>query len=377
MSGLSGGWAALAEQAPDEIRQLAYFVTAHGFGHATRAGAVMAALRARDPGLHFHVFTQAPEWVFAETVGQGFTYHSAVTDVGLVQASALVEDVDATLERLDAFLPFEKHLVHQWGEWVRRLGCELVLCDIAPLGLAVAQAAGLPSVLIENFTWDWIYAGYLDRAPGLARHLETLRQAFTLADHHLQTDPLCGASARASALLPPIARRPRLDRLATRSALGLERHERMVLVTLGGVKGTLTFPVGSTSLADVVYVFPGGASERQRKGQRLLLPFQSAVFHPDLIAASDAVIGKTGYSTVAETYHAGVPFGYVSRASFRESPVMARFIQVEMEGREIPAEAFEAGDWESYVTDLLERPHRPAARPNGADAAAAYIARLI
>jgi hypothetical protein len=296
--------------------------------------------------------------------------------VGLAQATALVEDLDATLDRLEQFLPFDPHLIEAWAGWLHQLDCTLVMCDIAPLGLAVAHAAGLPSVLIENFTWDWIYAAYLDRQPRFGRYLEPLREAFALAQHRLQTDPLCETSPRANACLAPIARQPRQDRAATRAALGLRDEERMVLVTLGGTGSAAAVgPAGETE-PHIVYVFPGGADMVRREGQHLLLPLQSSFFHPDLIAASDAIVGKTGYSTVAETYHAGVPFGFVSRAMFRESPIMAGFVLAHMPGLEIPRAAFETGNWGAYVKTLLDLPRHTQPRPNGAEQAAEYLARL-
>jgi len=100
----------------------------------------------------------------------------------------------------------------------------------------------------------------------------------------------------------------------------------MVLVTLGGMTGDLPLPRAGEGPADAVYVLPGTSNEVRREGQRVRLPHHAALYHPNLIAASDAVVGKLGYSTVAETYHAGVPFGYVPRAGFRESPVMAEFV---------------------------------------------------
>ena len=35
--------------------------------------------------------------------------------------------------------------------------------DAPPLACAAAAAAGIPSVVISNFTWDWIYEGYAER----------------------------------------------------------------------------------------------------------------------------------------------------------------------------------------------------------------------
>jgi hypothetical protein len=93
-----------------------------------------------------------------------------VTDVGLVQQSALVEDLAATVARLDEFVLFDQFLICTWADWLQRLHCELLICDIAPLGLVVAEAAGLDSILIENFTWNWIYDGYGLEVPGLQRH---------------------------------------------------------------------------------------------------------------------------------------------------------------------------------------------------------------
>lgn len=351
---------------------LAYFVSAHGFGHATRASAAMAALKARRPDLTIHVFTAAPEWLFTESVPGGVRYHHAVTDVGVTQHDALREDLPATVRRLDDFLPFDPHLVRHWADWLRQLHCELVVCDIAPLGLAVAQAAELPAVLIENFTWDWIYAPYVEAEPGFARHLPALREAFEGATYHLQAEPVCAPQANAIQL-PPIARRPRHTRAETRAALGLAEGERMVLVTLGGMAGDLPLPLEGDGPANVVYVLPGTSNAVRRDGRSELVPPHAALYHPNLIAASDAVVGKLGYSTVAETYHAGVPFGYVPRAGFRESPVMAAFVRARMPSLAIPVGEFQAGGWGAHATALLAMPVRPPVGPNGADVAAEHI----
>ena len=71
---------------------------------------------------------------------------------------------------------------------------------------------------------------------------------------------------------------------------------------------------------DVTFVIPGGADDYLWQENLVLLPHHSRFYHPDLVAAADAVVGKVGYSTVAETFHAGAPLGYVPRTRFRESP---------------------------------------------------------
>ena len=43
---------------------------------------------------------------------------------------------------------------------LRELGAGLIVGDIPPLAFAVGAAAGIPSIGLGNFTWDWIYADY-------------------------------------------------------------------------------------------------------------------------------------------------------------------------------------------------------------------------
>jgi hypothetical protein len=227
-------------------------------------------------------------------------------------------------------------------------------------------------VLIENFTWDWIYDEYLAEAPRLQAHRDYLRQAFALADYHIQTAP---AHPRPPAHLvtPPVSRPPRVRRAEVRDRLGIPQAAPMVLVTMGGIPEAYHFLDQLTRYRACYFVLPGGNARLEQHDQVTLLPHQSAFYHPDLIQASDAVVGKAGYSTVAETYHAGLPMGYVLRARFPESEVMRRFIERELPGLEIPEVAFTDGSWLAYVPRLLALPRRPRPPATGADQAAAFI----
>ena len=70
-----------------------------------------------------------------------------------------------------------------------------------------------------------------------------------------------------------------------------------------------------------------GSPHRAHDGHIIRLPAQSAFYHPDLIHAADVVVGKLGYSTLAEVWAAGVPFGYVVRPQFPESGPLEAWAQ--------------------------------------------------
>jgi hypothetical protein len=258
---------------------------------------------------------------------------------------------------------------------VRERGCALVLCDIAPLGIVVARAAGIPSVLIENFTWDWIYEGYTSDASGLRPHIDYLRSVFASADYHIQTAPICDPHS-VDLLTRPVSRSPRMPAVHIRERLRIPQPAKAVLVTMGGIQGEYNFLDRLSHQRHTYFVIPGGSDSFERRENVVLLPHHSEFFHPDLLNACDAVVGKVGYSTMAEAYHAGIPFGYVQRTRLRESPVLADFIQAEMRGLDIPAAHFEDGRWLTSLPDLLAMPRLKRTEPNGAVQVAQFMVGL-
>jgi hypothetical protein len=175
------------------VTRVAYFVSAHGFGHAARAGAVMAELRRRCPAMRFDIFTEVPRWFFAESLPGCFAYHRVATDVGLVQTSPLTEDLEATVGALDEMWRDNQRVERLAGR-LQELQCSVAVADISPLGLAAAAAASVPSVLIENFTWDWIYSEYPDAPSGLLAHGRSMADTFATANLRIQTDLPAGAN---------------------------------------------------------------------------------------------------------------------------------------------------------------------------------------
>ena len=358
---------------------IAYFVTPHGFGHATRASAVMSACQRAAPGTRFEIFTRVPEWLFAQSLDGPFGYHELQTDIGLAQRDALHEDIGETLRRLDAFLPFDSAMVQRTAQEMHELNCNLVICDIAPLGIAVARAAGLPSLLVENFTWDWIYEGYLAQEPRLQQHIDYLRDVFTSATYHVQTEPVC-VHRSGNMLAPPVSRASHEPASRMRERLGITMQRPLVLITMGGlsVSDTPSFSAQLAAHPDVTFLIPGGDGDQlYSEGHIIHLPHHSAFYHPDLVNASDALVGKTGYSTVAEAYHAGVPYGYVSRPHFPESGVMASYIQAHMRGLSFEEQEFRSGAWLARLPELLELGRIARHEPNGAEQVAGFVSTLF
>ena len=361
----------------DSMIKIGYCITPHGFGHAARACAVMEAL-AECMDVHFEIVATAPEWFFKESLTAPYRVHPVICDIGLVQQNSLHEDPDLTIELLDKFYPLEQNFVDHLATLFA--DCRLVICDIAPLGIAAAQQAGIPSVLLENFTWDWIYQEYVEQWPDFLPHIDYLHQLYQKADYHLQAEPVCAPGA-CDLTTPPIARPQRKQRFDIRQRLQLSESDTVVLVTMGGViDGKTEMPL--SQMADLADQFSFILSGQKvdgvvvRGNLRLLSP-HSGIYHPDLIAACDVVIGKVGYSTLSEVYQAGVPFGYVCRPGFRESEPLAAFIEKEMVSLEVTEEQFRDARWLDMLPELCALSPDSRRRENGAANAAAFLKALL
>ena len=356
--------------------RVGYFISPHGFGHAARAASVIESICEIETSIRFEIFTRVPSWFFQVSLPGPFSYHSLLTDIGIVQETPLKEDLGKTIQYLDNFLPFESSLIDRLAQQLERLKCELVICDIAPMGIVAAQKAGIPSVLVENFTWDWIYQGYAGLDEQINNHVTYLQRIFESVSYHIQTEPVC-FYREADLLTLPVSRKVKTPDKNIRKQLHIPVDKKVILITMGGIREKYTFIKQLTSQRDACFIIPGGSELMELTGNLVLLPHHSDFYHPDLVNASDAVVGKLGYSTLAEIYHAGVPFGYISRPSFRESRKLADYAEREMACIAIEEADFHNGNWVSQLPQLLTLRQMQRSGPNGSEQIATYICELL
>ncbi|MDA8019382.1 MAG: hypothetical protein MPN21_18220 [Thermoanaerobaculia bacterium] len=366
------------------MTRLAYVVSSHGFGHAARACAVIEALWNTNSGREVHVtiFGRTPEWFFHQSLGPpgdpgSYEVVPADTDVGLVQTSALREDASATARLLRERPPVDRGCP-ALTDAISASDSRCVACDISPWGITAAERLGLPSLLVENFTWDWIYAGY----PQLRDFVEPMHRAFSAATRHVQTEPVCRTDPTADCVTSVVSRTARTTRRDLRAALGVGDEEALVMMTMGGITWSYENLEGLSSEADRVWLIAGGTTEPtpERRGRHVLLPHRSPFFHPDLVGATDLVVGKLGYSTVAEVATAGTRFAYVPRPLFPESERLEAWTRTHLTAQRIEPEDLESPSWLSVLTrhvdDLLRRPRR-GGLSNGAPQVAEQILSML
>ncbi|GAX63059.1 hypothetical protein SCALIN_C47_0030 [Candidatus Scalindua japonica] len=335
----------------------------------------MAAMHELNPSIKFEIYTTIPQWFFEQSISGIFRYHSLLTDIGIVQKTPLREDLPETLRRLNNFLPFDPSRIISLTDEIKKANCRFIICDISPMGIEVARESHVPSILIENFTWDWVYDNYLSTEFPAGKFVDYLRGIYSFVDYHIQTEPVC-SYRNADLCTMPVSRKVRVTSRLIRQRLRIPDRAKVVLITMGGIPEKYMFLDKLKYHTDNYFIIPGGNQTVQLVDNLALLPHHSDFFHPDIVNACDAVVGKLGYSTLAEIYHSEVPYGYIPRPNFKESDVLEEFVKGQMHGFAISESQFQEGSWLSSLPEIMEISRVKRKGPNGAAEIARFICNL-
>ena len=244
---------------------LAVYVSGHGFGHATRTAEVLRVVRERAPELPITVCTSAPEALFADAISGPLRVRRLEGDVGLVQKDALTIDEAASAAAVERFRSGWTGLVEQESRWLREAGARAVVGDIPPIAFEAAAEAGVPSLAIANFSWDWIYRHLAARQPGLLAAAGQASAAYAQADLLLRL-PFAGDLSAFPRIedVPLVARRPRLARAEVRRRLGLVARP-VVLLSFGGLGMPELRPDRAGALGQYQFLLTGQVGPEMRR----------------------------------------------------------------------------------------------------------------
>jgi hypothetical protein len=352
---------------PQSALRVAFYISGHGFGHASRDVELILALLARQPAWRIAVRTSVPERLFAPLEGIGAVSLERVeADSGVAQIDSLRIDEEETARQAERFYSdFDRRIADE-AAYLTTFKADLVVGDIPPLAFAAAARAGVPSVAVGNFTWDWIYSIYAAFDRVAADALPAMRSAYAATTHALRL-PLHGGFAPMAAVtrdIPFIARRSSRNRADTRHALGLGADRPVVL------------PSFSAHGADLPL-------DRLAQDDRFVLidprrETPPGFVYQDLVAAADVVVSKPGYGIVSECLANGAALLYTSRGRWVEYDVFVEEMPRVLRCRYLPQEDLLTGHWAAAVEALMTQPPPPERpRVDGADVAADAIMNLV
>lgn len=358
---------------------LVAYVSGHGYGHATRVGEVLRAIREEAPDMPLGIVTAAPEKLFRDTVPGPFVFRSLECDVGLAQRGPLVIDEEGTARRWRAFAAGRVARMEEEAAWLRRVGVRLVLSDVPPLAFEAAAEAGVPAVGLANFSWDWIYRHLARRHPALAEAADAAAAAYGKAALLLQL-PFAGdlSAFPRREPIPLVARRPRMSRAEARRRLGVPESVGCALVSFGGIGMPAFDPRALAALADLRFLIDASAGSLPPNVVAVDAARRSALGlgYQDLVRAADVVVTKPGYGIVTDAIAAGTRIVYTERGDFPEYPILVAEMPRYVPCAHVGNDDLLAGRWRSAIESVLARPVPPPPDLGGAEVAAARLLAL-
>ena len=354
---------------------IAVYVSGHGVGHSTRTAEVLREVRLRDPRLPLAIVcSEKTEPLYRRAIPGDFAFRPQACDVGLAQRSALVIDEEGTVAAWRRFQSgYEPRLAREVRSLKER-GVQVVLGDIPPLAFDAAAEAGVPSVALANFSWDWIYRHLAGRQPGLHAAADHAAAAYNRCGLLLEL-PFAGdlSAFPRRERIPLVARRPRHDRDDTRRRLGLEGT--VALWSFGGLGLPGFDPAVLAGTPDVTFVMseadgPPPPNVRVIGGDATE---DAGLEYVDLVAAADIVVTKPGYGIVSDAIAARTRMLYTDRGDFPEYPIMVREMGEWLPAEYVTNDDLLNGRLETAVANVLAKPMPPRPDTDGARLAAERV----
>jgi hypothetical protein len=366
---------------------IAFYTSGHGFGHASRDIAVMNAVTRQQPDVALVVRTAVPAWLFDASLQRQLDVQWLENDSGVEQRDSLNIDAEETITRALRFYQRFDERVAAEAAWLAAHEVSIVVADVPPLAVAAAARAGLPSVVLANFTWDWIYRGIPEFHRRAGTVLDIITTAYAQTTHALRL-PLYGGFAPMLAVvrnIPLVARRSRVGRAAVRRALGLSSDRPIVLASFGGHRMQLPYEAAAAGGTMTLIQATGEPPQHGAANRSGFLKYISSqdlaerqLRYEDLVAAADVVVSKPGYGIVSECIANDTALLYTSRPGLVEYDVMVAEMPRLLRCRFIAPDDLLAGRWAEGVEGLLRQPP-PATTPmtNGAEVAAEFILSAV
>lgn len=336
------------------MNKIAYYITAHGYGHGARSCDILKALRKAAPQIPIIVKTDLPIEFMQSRLPDSIEIRTGAFDVGLIQKDSIHADVKASLNALENLYQHEQELIQQEVSFLLEENIGIVVADIPAIPLLAAQSVGIPNVATSNFGWDWIYSEFTTQDPRWQFFINRfsnaykktdllLRQPFAEAmtafpnqiDLPLMADP--GTSCRSKIAKATNANPNKPWVLLSFTSLNLDEQARQKISTLTTHEFFTVEPL-------------------EWPNTNIHCLKRSLACFADILASCDIIITKPGFGIVSECIANDKPIIYSDRKNFLEYPILVEAIKTYCQHGFISNTDLYAGNLNQALSEIKNAP---------------------
>lgn len=275
-------------------KNIAFYISNHGFGHASRNIPIIQTLLKLEEDLQIHIKTASAQLHFMKqhiVADERLHFYEQPTDIGLVlKEGTLLIDEEKLNTTITEFVDSWDDLAEKEQEFFKKEQIGLVISDICPWALQAADEARMKSILITNFTWVEIYQEYLPEKLWDA-YLRCYEMASKVLIYDVYQPPIPGYNPEHE-MVSLVCREFQEEEVKKIKA----RYEKPIVMVSVGMSAELKEEIQVGHLPYHFIVTPGLKVEGENV--TYLPPYTKNA--QNYVAASTYVISKAGWTTVSE-----------------------------------------------------------------------------
>jgi UDP-N-acetylglucosamine transferase subunit ALG13 len=310
------------------LKKIAYYISDYGFGHATRSIAVIRELLDKKNGIHITICTSFSLPYIKESLAKEdqnrLDFRDVQNDIGFILKDNSVEpDIEIFQEVYNSYIDRSQHYINQEVKFLDQEAIDLVIGDIPPFPFLASSRLNIPSIGISNFTW---YTAYMDLLK--EQELSPLHEPYNNMEYFIQlgagNEPHWGRIGHLSAgfYSRKVDKEKVRTIIETVNPAGDKNIVYFGLRMKIDVKTLSDFKVWDSGNC----VFIVASNVEVKRDNVFKIPIADTESH-NYIAASDIVISKPGWGTVAEAIQSNKPLLIIDRSNMREDQNTIKYLK--------------------------------------------------
>ena len=293
---------------------IALYISSHGFGHMTRCLSLIEnILKNTQYNIYIACGKKQNDFarIYLSEYKSRIIYKYLVTDIGLInKENSLEVDKEKLESKLVEFVSSWDDTVNNEVDELKNLNIKSIVSDISPIGCLVGKKINLPVTFISNFTWIEQYEHLgIDEAL-----INKFRTAYSCINKFIQYD-LCLAKDYINAneiynggFVCREIDNSKVDEIKA-------KYGKSIFITCG--KSASLNCINIKNFSGTIFTTSGIDISIDKECNIIQLPVD-ILDTQNYIAASDIVIAKAGWGTIAEAILGHTNLVLIERPSAKE-----------------------------------------------------------
>lgn len=293
---------------------IALYLSSHGFGHMTRSLAIIEyILKNTDYNIYITCNKNQNDFarIYLKNYSSRIIYKDIITDIGFINKKNSLEVDTKLLEKeLYNFINSWDNIVESEYNMLKSLDIKCIISDISPIGCLLGHKLGVENILISNFTWVEQYE-FLNIDKNI---ILKFRQAYSYVTKFIKYDL---ALPTPSIITNNIEEVGFLCRPINKEKIELirKKYNKSIMITCG--KSATLNKINIKNFKGTIFTTSGIEINCDNNCNVVNLPIDT-LDTQNYIAASDMVISKAGWGTIAEAIIGHTDLVLIERPSARE-----------------------------------------------------------